>query len=84
VARVTFAAVELLFGASGIQAAMAPLHRHPRPPLPKNTVATSESSRAECVRLCDAHMAYTYGVTIRMTFLSMTHHVHTYFVRIDP
>ena len=68
---------------------MAPLRRRPRPPSPspKNGVVRdlSESSVSECVRLCDAHMAYTYALpvvryvmTFRVTFLSVTHHVRTY------
>ena len=75
---------EKLFGVCSIQAAMPPLHHHPRPPSPspKNTVVRdlSELSISECVRLCDAHMAYTYVwyiTTFRITFLSVTHHVHT-------
>ena len=40
----------------------------------------SESSISECVRLCDAHMAYTwvgcmYVTTFHVTFLSMTNHI---------
>ena len=53
----------LLFGVCSIQAVLAPLRHRPRPPSPKNAVVRdlSESSISECVRLCDAHMAYTYA-----------------------
>jgi len=71
-----------------IQATMVLLRYHSQPPssLPKNTVIRnqlhlSESSVSEYVRLCDTHMAYTYGtyvMTFHLTFLSVTHHVRTY------
>ena len=53
----------LLFGVCSIQAVMAPLGHRPQPPSPKNAVVhdLSESSVSECVKLCDAHMAYTYA-----------------------
>ena len=45
----------------------------------QRTRSTTSIEISECVRLCDAHMAYTYGVTtFRVTFLSMTHHVRMY------
>jgi len=68
-ARVMFAlglGEAVWYGVSSIQAVMAPLCRRPRPPspLPKNAVSAhlSESSISECVRLCDANMAYIYGM----------------------
>jgi len=68
VARVTFCcrpreASCLVFVVFKPLYAMAPLRRRSGPPSPspKNTVVhyLSESSVSECVRLCDAHMAYT-------------------------
>ena len=64
VARVTFAVGLgscLVWCQLYPKAAMALSRCHPRPPSPspKNAVVhPSESSRSECVRLCDAHMAY--------------------------
>ena len=33
-----------------------------KPRWPRHPQSISESSVSECVRLCDAHMAYTYGM----------------------
>jgi len=42
----------------------------------KERLHLSESSISECVRLCDVHMACTYGImTFHVTFLSVTPYV---------
>ena len=86
-ARVTFAVG--LFGVCSIQAAMAPLCRHPRLPSPSpkiNYIYLSQAYLNMSV-FCDV---YTYGLylwpwvgcmyvmTFHVTFLSVTHHVCTY------
>ena len=46
----------------------------------------SESSISECVRLCDAHMAYTYGLVCNIPDRDPPRtctYVRTYFVRIE-
>jgi len=67
VAHVTLAVGSVCTGS--IQATIVPLHCRPqRPSLsPKNAIVCdqlhlSESNVSECVRLCDTHTTYTYGM----------------------
>ena len=50
----------------------------------QRTLSSTHLNVSDCVTHIIYGLYLWYVTTFRVTFLSMTHHVHTYFVRIDP